>query len=305
MQSNHPAPARGQHLDVAQGLRHLHRPESIRAPRDGQIDGGVVGREHQEHPGRRPALEHLAGRVEIARPEPHAGRHAAGVADAAAQALQRRPVNLVVVQIREQRHVVTRPRACQMGRDQPFEGGLPPSGGPQALGGVRIGEQGDPFRPRQGAVVRPAAGGLPGRGQGPRRDLGGLHVRLVERVHAQHRPADGDGELPPEELAGQRAATRQRKGDDGMAGGGEGGEGGVLPRIGIVVDPHVDEQPVVPVRGGRTELLVDDRNQPPPRLARRLRQQLLDPRAEGADRGRQHESGLVPAGGGGETEHEP
>ena len=121
-----------------------------------------------------------------------------------------------------------------------------------------------------------------------RRLLGLGHVRLVERVDAEHRAAHGGGQLPEQHLAAEveRAAVAEL--DHRVAGVGQ--------RREAVVLADADEEPVVAVDLGRAEPLAGDGDHPGALLAGGLGEELLEPEPERLDVLVDDERDLVPAG---------
>ena len=107
------------------------------------------------------------------------------------------------------------------------------------------------------------------------------------------RSRDRRRELPPEELAAEVVEVVDPDPDDRLPGALDRLDRRVLLRVGVGAKPHVDEQAIVAVRVRRAERLAVDGDHALPLLAGRLRQQLLEPGAEVADRGRRHERELV------------
>src|SRR5436309_4205855 len=89
-------------------------------------------------------------------------------------------------------------------------------------------------------------------------DLGGLHVRLIERVDLDDRTRHGGCELPEEELTAELEAVADRYPRDGMARPGDRVHGAVLSGVRLRCKPHVDEEavPSVGVRW-RERLTID------------------------------------------------
>ena len=72
-------------------------------------------------------------------------------------------------------------------------------------------------------------------------------------------------------------------------------DGGVLRRIGLRIQPHIDEEPILIVDGGGAERLAIDGDQTLPLFARGFGDQLLEPCAKVRDAGRGNERDLVTA----------
>ena len=160
---------------------------------------------------------------------------------------------------------------------------------------VRVGQDLAPrVRPAgERRILRPpAARGVLG-GQAARGDLARLDVRLIERIHTEDRARHGRRDLPAEELAGDVVAVRERQAHDGLARRLEAGERRVLAGVLVAVEVQGNEDPVVVVDGGSAERLPVYGKDPGSPLARGFGQQLLEPRAEAADRRRQGERDLV------------
>ena len=110
-------------------------------PGTGEI-GGIVAGDLQEDAAVRSALVGLAGRMQEARPEAEAGRHALAVADHDADVLQRVAVLLVALDIGEQRAIVAGVEPREM-RLEPA-GERVAAGRRQRLAVPRIGEELEP-----------------------------------------------------------------------------------------------------------------------------------------------------------------
>src|SRR5262249_30446911 len=108
-------------------------------------------------------------------------------------------------------------------------------------------------------------------------------IRLIEGVDAENRSGNRRRHLPLEERLAEIAERRERQPHDRLATVFERGERGFIARLWI--EAQVDEQPIVSVDLGRAERLAIDRDEATSLLARRFREQLLDPCAEVDERG--------------------
>src|SRR5665213_1443206 len=96
-----------QHLKVAARLRRFHHAEAVGMA--GHVDiSRIVASDLQEHAGIGAALVGLAGRMLKAGSEAEASGGMSPVANARAHRGQRLRVGLVALDVRQQRHVVTR-----------------------------------------------------------------------------------------------------------------------------------------------------------------------------------------------------
>ena len=194
-----PAPLH-QDLVVAPCLGELDLAEGQAFAGNRDVVGRRIGGDLEEQAAVRAALVGLAGRVEEAGPEAENGGAARRTGDAPAQGLEQLAVPAVALEVsrddgvpalRKRREV----RAQELGQTERAEVAQPDHAlrHPQIRTAVARGR-------RSGNL---AACGFHPVHVAPRDGLGRLHVRLVERVHAQQRAGHGSGELPAEELAAQ------------------------------------------------------------------------------------------------------
>ena len=138
-------------------------------------------------------------------------------------------------------------------------------------------------RPVERRVLAAPAGGVGLAQHASRQLLGLLHVRLVERVDAEHRSGDGGGDLPADELPAEVDRIAHVDPDDRVAGGLERGGQLVAAPGGAAVERDPDERAVRAVRLDGPERLAVDRHDPDAALAGALGDELLEPRAEALD----------------------
>ena len=159
------------------------------------------------------------------------------------------------------------------------------------LVGIEIGLVGRHHR----LLRRQRAGLLERRGQLAGLDLGGLDVRLVERVDAEHGAGDRRGDLEAEEFLADMVDRLHDDADHRMPGLLQRGELVVMRGVVFALGAQVDEEAVVAVERGVAERFAIDRDQALAVLAGRFRDQLLGPGAEIGDLLRRQDRHLVAA----------
>ena len=142
-------------------------------------------------------------------------------------------------------------------------------------------------------------------GQPARGELARLDVRLVERMDVEDRAGHGGRELPAEELGTEIVRVVYHDPDQRLARALERLDAEILLRVGRRGQPQVDEEAVDAVDLGGAEGLAIDRDEALSLLAGGLGQELLEPGAEGVDRGRGDERGLVASVLGEHAHHDP
>src|SRR5712692_8680524 len=203
------APTLDEHLEIALRLGRLHHTERVPLARHRHVRRVVAG-ELEEHAGVRPALVGLARRVQKARAEADARRHAEPVADRAPDRPELGLVRTVHLDVGEQRDVVA-------GRDLAEVVS-------QHRGQVRV------ARPHRRRVREPARL-LPLLGQPVRGQLARLDVGLIEGIDPEDRARHRRRELPAEELGAEVVGVLHVDLDDRVARRLEGGDGRVLRRF--------------------------------------------------------------------------
>src|SRR5437588_3626052 len=167
------AAGRSQRTEIPQRLRVDQRAEAERLPRYRDVVLTLLVDELDEHAAVRPSLVELAGRVQVPRPEPERRRHAEAVAQRQARALQVVASFFGRIDERLQRDVVAELDL----REQRFD------------------------------VVEAGRLGSAGVQDLRRRLLRRRHVRLVDRIDAEHPSGKCRGELPAEELGAEVPGT--------------------------------------------------------------------------------------------------
>src|SRR4029434_9235360 len=102
-----------------------------------------------------------------------------------------------------------------------------------------------------------------------------------EGIHFEGGARDGGGDLPAEELRAEIDEVVQLESDHGMSLGDERAERRVVR--GVALHQGGYEQAVLTVRRRRAQRLAVHRHHALAVLAERFREELLDPRAEGAE----------------------
>ena len=184
--------------------------------------------------------------MQVPRPEPERRRHAEAVAQRQARALQVVASFFGRIDERLQRDVVAGLDVREQRFDVVEAGGLGRAGGQDLC----------------------------------RRLLRRRHVRLVERIDAEHPSRKRRRELPAEELGAEVPGTPVRQNDDRL-----------VAHRGLLAVRH--EETIVAVGLGHADVLTDHRQDPRALLAGRFGDQLLDPVAERRDRLGQHDRQLV------------
>ena len=273
-------------LPITENLRCLEDAEGERRVREPDLVGDrrvarIVRRElDEEAPSRVPLVE-LARRVEEARSIAHGHGKAESLPQTQPEGLQRRAGFGAGAQVGLDRRIGARYGLLQKGAERR----------PRRTGRSRAIDR--YARRRQGGGLRRELPGLPVRADHPaRRRLGRLHVRLIEGVDREPPAGRRRGHLPEEALRTQIEEVRHPDLDDGMARLGD--EPQFFFARPVLPDADSNEDAVVAVGRRRPEGLAHDRQDPLPLLPGALRDELLDPVAEGGDLRREKEGELVP-----------
>ena len=205
--------------------------------------------------------------------EAEAGRDPLPVAQMQARDFQKLLVLRIALDIGQQRHIVARLHAVEMGA-QVMGDGVAAS----ELGDVHIvGVERDAVFAEERRLTRQGARFLEGGGQLARLDLAGLDVGLIERIDVQHRPRDGDRHLQEIEHLAQLIRLGDRDAHDRMPGRLERRQ---RRRLGGLAVAQVEEDAVLAVVLGRRHRLAVDRDQAFAPLAGRFRDELFGPGAD-------------------------
>ena len=138
MDAQCPAPARGQHIEVAAGLRRLDDAKTVFMARYVEVDGIIAG-DLQKHPGVGSALISLPGRMEKARSKAETCGDPLAVADRNADRLQRVAVQRIALHIGKKRAIIPGRESFEVGADAIDERAV----GRKSLSVGVIGKQGE------------------------------------------------------------------------------------------------------------------------------------------------------------------